>query len=60
MRQQFIVRASPQKIREIISFLEKIDCQLKNLRITVKQGLKSQLNFRREEVRVEVSIGYTG
>ena len=46
MRHQLIVHASPQKIREIISFLEKIDCQLKNLRITVKKGLKSQLNLR--------------
>jgi hypothetical protein len=42
VRQQLIVRASPQKIREIKSFLEKNDGQLKNLRITVKQGLKSQ------------------
>ena len=54
------MRASPQKIREIKSFLEKIDEQLKNLRITVKQGLKSQLNLRQEEVRVEVPIGDSG
>ena len=30
------------------------------LRITVKQGLKSQLNLQREEVRIEVPIGDTG
>jgi type II secretory pathway component GspD/PulD (secretin) len=60
IRQQLIVCASPKKIKEIKNFLEKIDCQLKNLRITIKQGLKSQLNFRRDEVRVEVPIDYTG
>lgn len=60
MRQQLIVRASPRKIREIKSLLEKIDVQLKNLRITVKQGLKSQLNVRQAEVNVEVPIGDLG
>ena len=60
MRHQLIVHASNQKIREIKSLLEKIDDQLKNLRITVKQGLKSQLNLRQEEVRVEVPIGDSG
>lgn len=60
MRQQLIVRASPRKIREIKSLLEKIDGQLKNLRITVKQGLKSQLNVRQAEVNVEVPIGDSG
>ena len=57
MRHQLIVHASPQKIREIKSLLGKIDDQLKNLRITVKQGLKSQLSLRQEEMRVEVPIG---
>jgi hypothetical protein len=54
------VRASPQKIREIKSLLEKIDGQLKNLRITVKHGLKSQLNIRQAEMNVEVPIGESG
>jgi hypothetical protein len=49
MRQQLIARASPKKIREIKSLLEKIDDQLKILRIAVKQDLKSQLNLRQEE-----------
>ena len=60
MRLQLIVHASPQKIREIKSLLGKIDDQLKNLRITVKQGLKSQLSLRQEEMRVEVPIGDSG
>jgi hypothetical protein len=49
MRHQLIVHASPKKIREIKSLLEKIDDQLKNMLITVKQGLRSQLNLRQEE-----------
>ena len=49
MRYQLIVHASPQKIREIKSLLEKINDQLKNLRITFKQGLRSQLNLRQEK-----------
>ena len=60
MGQQLIVRASPQKIREIKSLLEKIDGQHKNLRITVKQGLKSQLNIRQTEMNVEFPIGESG
>ena len=54
------MHASPQKIREIKSLLGNIDDQLKNLRITVKQGLKSQLSLRQEEMRVEVPIGDSG
>ncbi|MBC8287377.1 MAG: hypothetical protein H8E42_07870 [Nitrospinae bacterium] len=57
MRQQLIVRASPQKLLEIKGLLEKIDGQLKNLRITVKQGLRSQLSERESEVSGEVPIG---
>jgi hypothetical protein len=60
MRQQLIVRASPRKLREIKSLLEKIDGVLKNLRITVKQGLKSQLNVRERELSGEVPIGDSG
>jgi hypothetical protein len=60
MRHQLIVHASPQKIREVKSLLEKINGQLKVLLITVKQGLKSQLNLRQEEVRVEVPIVDSG
>lgn len=60
MRQQLIVRASPRKLSQIKSLLEKLDGQLKNLRITVKQGLKSQLNMRQAEVSVEVPIGDSG
>ncbi len=60
MRQQLIVRASPRKLREIKELLEKIDGQLKNLRITVKQGLKSQLKISQVEVDVEVPIGDSG
>ena len=41
MGQQLIVRASPRKLREIKTLLEKIDIQLKNLRITVKQGFSA-------------------
>ena len=60
IHQQLIVPAFPQYIKETISFLEKIDCQLKNLRITVKKGLKSQLNLRCEVVMGEVPIPDTG
>ena len=60
MRQQLIVRASPQTLREIKSLLKKIDGQLKNLRITVKQGLKSKLKVRERVVSGEVPIGKTG
>jgi type II secretory pathway component GspD/PulD (secretin) len=60
MRQQLIVRASPRKLREIKSLLEKIDGQLKNLRITVKQGLKSRLNVRERALSGEVPIGDSG
>jgi hypothetical protein len=60
MRHQLIVQASPQKNREIKSLLEKTDDQLKSLRITVKQGLKSQLNLRQKEVKIEVPIGDSG
>jgi hypothetical protein len=49
MRHQLIVHASPQKIREIKSLLEKNDDEIKNLRITVKQGLMSQLNLLQDE-----------
>ena len=56
MRHQLILHASLQNIREIKNLLEKIDGKLKNLRITVKQDLKSQLNLRQKEVRVGVPI----
>ena len=60
MRQQLIVRASPRTLREIRSLLKKIDGQLKNLRITVKQGLKSQLKIQEKVVSGEVPIGESG
>ena len=60
MRHKLNVCAFPQKIREIKRLLEKNDGQLKSLRITVKQGLKSQLNLLQEEVRVEVPIVGSG
>jgi hypothetical protein len=60
MRQKLIVRTSLKKSIEIKSLLEKNDGQLKSLRITVKQGLKSQLNLLQEEVRVEVPIVGSG
>lgn len=60
MRQQLIVRASIRKIEEIKSLLEQIDTQLKNLRITVKQGLRSQLIKRERELSGEVPVGESG
>jgi type II secretory pathway component GspD/PulD (secretin) len=60
MRQQLIVRASPRKLREIKSLLGKIDAQLRNLQITVKLGLRSQLNMREQELSGEVPIGDSG
>jgi type II secretory pathway component GspD/PulD (secretin) len=60
MRQRLIVRASPGKLEEVKALLEKIDGQLKNLRITVKQGLRSQLNGFEAEVSGEVPIGDSG
>lgn len=60
MRQQLIVRASPGKLREIKNLLRKIDGQLKNLRITVKQGLQSQLDQKEREVSGEIPVGDSG
>ena len=60
MRDQLIVRASPRKLREIKTLLEKIDIQLKNLRITVKQGFRSQLNELKKELDAEIPIGEAG
>ncbi len=60
MNQQLIVRATPRKLREIKGLLEQIDGRLKNLRITVKQGLRSQLNRKEREVSGEVPIGDSG
>ena len=60
MRDQLIVRASPRKLREIKSLLEKIDAQLKNLRITMKQGSRSQLNKLEQEIEAVVPIGEAG
>ncbi len=60
MRQQLIVRASPRKLREIKNLLGKIDGQLKNLRITVKQGLRSQLNELEAGIDAQIPIGDSG
>ncbi len=60
MRQQLIVRASPRKLREIKNLLGKIDGQLKNLRITVKQGLRSQLNELEARINGQIPIGDSG
>jgi len=60
MRNQLIVRASPRKLREIKVILEKIDAELKNLRITVKQGIRSQLNKLEQGIDAEIPIGKAG
>ena len=60
MRDQLIVRASPRKLREIKTLLEKIDAQLTNLRITVKQGFRSQLNKMEQEIEAAIPIGEAG
>ncbi len=60
MRHQLIVRASPRTLREIKNLLEKIDTQLKNLRITVKQGTQSQLDELEARVDADIPIGETG
>jgi hypothetical protein len=60
MRNQLIVRASSRTLREIKKLFEKIDTQLKNLRITVKQGTKSQLDELAVRVDAEIPIGETG
>jgi type II secretory pathway component GspD/PulD (secretin) len=60
MRDQLIVRASPIKLREIKTLLEKIDAQLTNLRITVKQGFRSQLNKMEQEIEAAIPIGEAG
>ncbi len=57
---QLIVRASPQKLKEIKSLLEKIDARLKNLRITVRQGLRSQLESLDREIDLQVPLGEAG
>ena len=60
MRNQLIVRASPRKLREIKNLFKQIDAQLKNLRITVKQGVRSQLNELEKELDAEIPIGESG
>ena len=60
MRNQLIVRASPRRLREIKNLLKQIDAQLKNLRITVKQGVRSQLNELEKELDAEIPIGESG
>ncbi|MZH41582.1 MAG: hypothetical protein F3740_07225 [Nitrospinae bacterium] len=60
MNQQLIVRASPRKIKEIKGLLEQIDGRLRNLRITVKQGLRSQLSRQERDVSGEVPVGDSG
>ena len=57
MNQQLIVRASPRKIKEIKGLLEQIDGRLRNLRITVKQELRSQLSRQERGVSGEVPVG---
>jgi type II secretory pathway component GspD/PulD (secretin) len=60
MGYQLIVQASPRKLREIKSLLKTIDTQRINLRITVKQGTRSQLNKLELEIGAEIPIGKTG
>ena len=60
MRNQLIVRDSPRKLREIKNLLKQIDAQLKNLRITVKQGVRSQLNELEKKLDAETPIGESG
>lgn len=60
MNQQLIVRASPRKIKEIKGLLEQIDGRLRNLRITVKQGLRSQLSRQERDLSGEVPVGDSG
>jgi type II secretory pathway component GspD/PulD (secretin) len=60
IQHQLIVRASPRKLREIRHLLEKIDAQLKNLRITVKQGVRSELKNMEQGIDAEIPIGKAG
>lgn len=60
MHNQLIVRASPRKLREIKSILEKIDAELKNLRITVKQGFRSKLNKLEQGIDADIPLGEAG
>jgi hypothetical protein len=60
MHNQLIVRASPRKLREIKTILEKIDTRLKNLRITVKQGHFSQLDKTEHKIEAKIPIGEAG
>ncbi|MFQ5451683.1 MAG: secretin N-terminal domain-containing protein [Nitrospinaceae bacterium] len=61
MRNQLVVRATPENLAAVRKLLEKLDTALMNLKITVKQNLGHSLRSRESEIeaaaRVSPGIG---
>ncbi len=58
MRDQLIVKSTPQNIQMVADILKQLDTRLKNLRITVRQGIAG--SRERANVDVGASIPFAG
>jgi hypothetical protein len=60
IQNKLVVRATPRKLAQIKSLLKQIDTPLQNLRITVRQGLRQDIEKQDSSVSADVAVGNSG
>ncbi len=60
IQNKLVVRATPQKMAQIKSLLKQIDTPLQNLRITVKQGFRQDIERQDKSLSADVTVANSG
>jgi hypothetical protein len=60
IQNKLVIRATPQKIAQIKNLLQQIDTPLQNLRITVRQGVRRNIEKQDMSVSANVAVGDSG
>lgn len=60
IQNKLVVRTTPQKLAEIKNLLKQIDIPLQNLRITVKQAMRQNIERQDGSVSADVAVGDSG
>ena len=60
IQNKLVVRATPQKLDQIKNLLRQIDTRLQNLRITVKQGVRQDIDRNDRSLSADVEVGSSG
>ena len=60
IQNKLVVRATPRKLAQIKNLLKQIDTPLQNLRITVRQGLRQDIERQDSSISADVAVGNSG